>query len=238
MRKKTIEFPKCETCPKRTASVFCDLSEEEVETISVNKGCNFYKRGQNLFSEGSRAIGIHCIYEGKVKLTKLGIDGKEQIVKIVSGGDVLGYNSLLSQMPYNVSAEALDDAVVCFLPTSTFSELLDENKDFPRKMMQIMAHDTQDMEKRLTNWMQKSVRERLAEVLLLLHSRYQDKEKPQIIDVRLSREEIANLVGTATESAIRYLSELNTDKIIELKGKQIKILDKEKLIRTANIESV
>ncbi|AFM03102.1 cAMP-binding protein [Bernardetia litoralis DSM 6794] len=238
MRKKKVEFPKCETCPKRTASVFCDLSEEEVTNMSANKGCNFYKRGQNLFYEGSRAIGVHCIYEGKVKLTKLGIDGKEQIVKIASDGEVLGYNSLLSQMPYNISAEALDDAVVCFLPTSTFSELIDNNKDFPRKMMQVMAKDTQDMEQRLTNWMQKSVRERLAEVLLLLHNRYQDKEKPQVIDVRLSREEIANLVGTATESAIRYLSELNTDKIIQLKGKEIIILDREKLLKVANIDMV
>ena len=233
--KKKIEFPKCETCPKRSSSVFCDLSEEEVEKMSVNKGCNFYKRGQNLFYEGSRAIGVHCIYEGKVKLTKLGIDGKEQIVKIASDGDILGYNSLLSQEPYNVSAEALEDAVVCFVPISTFSELVDDNKDFPRRMMQLMAKDTQDMEKRLTNWMQKSVRERLAEVLLLLHSRYQDEKKPTTINVRLSREEIANLVGTATESAIRYLSELNNDKIIELKGKEIKILNKEKLVWIANI---
>jgi len=143
MRKKKVEFPKCETCPKRSSSVFCDLSEEEVANMSANKGCNFYKRGQNLFYEGSRAIGVHCIYEGKVKLTKLGIDGKEQIVKIASDGEVLGYNSLLSQMPYNVSAEALDDAVVCFVPVSIFSELIDGNKDFPRRMMQLMAKDTQ-----------------------------------------------------------------------------------------------
>lgn len=236
MKKKKIEFPKCETCPKRAASVFCDLSEEEVEKMSTNKGCNFYKRGQNLFYEGSRAIGVHCIYEGKVKLTKLGIDGKEQIVKIASDGEVLGYNSLLSQQPYNVSAEALEDAVVCFLPNTTFSELIDENKDFPRRMMQLMAKDTQDMEQRLTNWMQKSVRERLAEVLLLLHNRYQDEANSNTINVRLSREEIANLVGTATESAIRYLSELNTDKIIQLKGKEIRILNREKLVRIASID--
>ncbi len=235
MRKKKVEFPKCETCPKRTVSVFCDLSEDEVANMSASKGCNFYKRGQNLFYEGSRAIGVHCIYEGKVKLTKLGIDGKEQIIKIASDGEVLGYNSLLSQQPYNVSAEALDDAVVCFLPNTTFSKLIDDNKDFPRKLMQVMAKDTQDMEQRLTNWMQKSVRERLAEVLLLLHNKYQDDEKPTTINVRLSREEIANLVGTATESAIRYLSELNTDKIIELKGKEIRILNSEKLVRIANI---
>ncbi|WP_291724430.1 Crp/Fnr family transcriptional regulator [Bernardetia sp.] len=235
MKKKKVEFPKCETCPKRVSSVFCDLSEEQVAEMSANKGCNFYKRGQNLFYEGSRAIGVHCIYEGKVKLTKLGIDGKEQIVKIASDGEILGYNSLLSGQPYNVSAEALDDAIVCFVPTSTFSDLINENNEFPRRMMQVMAKDTQDMEKRLTNWMQKSVRERLAEVLLLLHNRYQDKDKPNMIDVRLSREEIANLVGTATESAIRYLSELNTDKIIELKGKEIRILNKEKLVRIANI---
>ncbi|WP_338768548.1 Crp/Fnr family transcriptional regulator [Bernardetia sp. ABR2-2B] len=236
MKKRKVEFPKCETCPKRATSVFCDLSEDEVANMSANKGCNFYKRGQNLFYEGSRAIGIHCIYEGKVKLTKLGVDGKEQIVKIASDGEILGYNSLLSQQPYNVSAEALDEAIVCFVPNSTFLDIIDDNKDFPRRMMQVMAKDTQDMEQRLTNWMQKSVRERLAEVLLLLHNRYPNKENVEVIDIRLSREEIANLVGTATESAIRYLSELNTDKIIELKGKEIRILNKEKLIRIANID--
>ena len=236
MRRKKAEFPRCETCSKRKDFVFCDLDDELAANISKQKGCNYYKRGQDLFHEGSRVIGIHCIFEGKIKLTKMGTDGREQIVRIASSGDILGYNAMLSNQQYNLSAQALDDATVCFLPQSVFSDLLNSNQQFPVRMMQLMAKDAHDMQERLTNWMQKSVRERLAEVLLLLHNKYNDPERPGFVDVRLSREEMANLVGTATESVIRYLSELKSEEVIELQGKTIIIINRQKLLKIAAID--
>jgi CRP/FNR family transcriptional regulator len=231
-----MDFPQCDQCTVRQHSVFCDLTTAQAAELSANKGCNQYKKGQHLFFEGARPFGVHCIYQGNVKLVKTGIDGKEQIVRLVRQGDILGYNAILSGEMYNVSAIALEEVMVCFIPKQNFLHLLEEVREFPKKMMQLMSSDMNDMENRLTNWLQKTVRERLAEVLLLLQSTYGTLPKSQALNIRLTREDLANLIGTAPETVIRYLAELKSENVIDLKGKEIIIKNKIKLVRIANIE--
>jgi CRP/FNR family transcriptional regulator, polysaccharide utilization system transcription regulator len=220
----------CQSCDQRFTSVFCKAKQEFIEEINV------YKKGQTLFNEGSYPFGVYCINEGKVKLSHLGDDGKEQIIRLLRGGDVLGYRALLSGERYSASAIVLEDTQVCFIPKELFISVLKNDAGLAFEMMKLLSDELHKAEVKLTHLAQKPIRERLAETLLFIKETYGYEADGVTLNVRLSREEIANLVGTATESTIRLLSEFKKDGMVELEGKKIKILRQKELIRTANLQ--
>jgi len=232
--KKKIDTPHCETCGSRDKSVFCGLSNTEVSELDKEKGCNMYDKGQVIFHEGNRVNGIYCINKGKVKIFQLGSEGKEQIIRFAKEGDVIGYRALLSEEPLSASAAALEDASICFIPKHQVIKMILENPSFNFKMLKVLSHELGEAAKVITDLAQKPVRERLAETLLALKDTF-DLDEEKVIQVRLSREELANIVGTATESVIRLLSEFKKDKLIAIEGRNIKLLDLPALTRTANI---
>ena len=229
-----MEMPHCETCGSKHKSVFCSLSEEEVKNVDASKGCNIYDRGQVIFHEGNRTNGIYCINKGKIKLFQLGSEGKEQIIRFAKEGDVMGYRALLSEEPLSASAEVIEEAAVCFIPKSQVMALITENPDFNFKLLKALSHELGEAAKLITDLAQKPVRERLAETLLMLKDTFELNEE-QTIQVKLSREELANIVGTATESVIRLLSEFKKDEMIALEGRNIKLLNIPALARVANV---
>ncbi len=232
---KKFQIPECESCEVRVKSVFKDLHSKDLDKISLSKGCNIYKKGQTIFYEGTRPTGLYCINQGKIKLFKLGDEGREQIVRLAKEGDILGYRALISNEPYTATAESLDDACICFIPRSGFFELIQENHELSLKMMQVLSTDLRSAEHKITDLAQKPVRERLAEALLTLIETYGYETDEATLTVTLTREELANIVGTATETIIRLLSEFKKDNIISLGGRKIKILDHRKLTHTANL---
>ena len=234
MNKKQLQ-PKCQHCQARFKSVFCDLSEEDLNTLNLSKGCNTFKKGQVVFNEGSFAHGIFCMNSGKVKIAQAGDEGKEQIVRFAKDGDILGYQTLLSGDKYSCSATAIDDASICFIPKNTFFNLIGKNANLSMEIMKLLSHDLKKAEHKITDLAQKPVRERMAEALLFLKETYGYENDNATINVILSREEIANMVGTARETATRLLSEFKDDSIVELVGKKIKILNHQKLVKTANV---
>jgi CRP/FNR family transcriptional regulator len=203
--------------------------------FNESKTCVSYKKGQILFHEGGHPLGMFCINQGKIKLSHSGQDGKEQIVRMAKEGDVLGYRALLSNERYNATAVALDDTEVCFIPKDAFFTVLKTNLNLSLEIIKMLALELRWAEQTITGLAQKPVRERMAEALLFLKETYGFEADEATINVTLSREDIANLVGTATETAIRLLSEFKHDKIVEFVGKKIKILDIKKLVRTANV---
>ena len=196
----------CQSCAQRFTSVFCKAKQEFIEEINEQKICNIYKKGQTLFNEGSYPFGVYCINDGKVKLSHLGDDGKEQIIRLLRGGDVLGYRALLSGERYSASAIALEDTQVCFIPKELFISVLKSDTGLAFEMMKLLSDELHKAEVKLTHLAQKPIRERLAETLLFIKETYGFEADGVTLSVRLSREEIANLVGTATESTIRLLS--------------------------------
>lgn len=226
----------CQSCAQRFTSVFCKAKQEFIEEINEQKICNIYKKGQTLFNEGSYPFGVYCINEGKVKLSHLGDDGKEQIIRLLRGGDILGYRALLSGERYSASAIALEDTQVCFVPKELFISVLKSDTGLAFEMMKLLSDELHKAEVKLTHLAQKPIRERLAETLLFIKETYGFEADGVTLSVRLSREEIANLVGTATESTIRLLSEFKKDGMVELDGKKIKILRQKELIKTANLQ--
>jgi CRP/FNR family transcriptional regulator len=204
----------CQQCAQRFNSVFCKAREEHIEVINDKKVCNIYKKGQQLFNEGAYPLGVFCINDGKVKLSHHGDDGKEHIIRLLKGGDVLGYRALLSGDRYSASAIALEDTQVCFIPKDVFVNVLQHDAGMAFEMMKVLSDELHRSEIKLTHLAQKPIRERLAETLLFIKETYGFEADGITLAVKLSREEIANLVGTATESTIRLLSEFKKDGMI------------------------
>ena len=136
----------------------------------------------------------------------------------------------------SASAVALEDTKICFIPKELFVNVLKLDTGLAFEMMKLLSDELHKAEIKLTHLAQKPIRERLAETLLFIKETYGFEEDGITLNVRLSREEIANLVGTATESAIRLLSEFKKDGMVELDGKKIKILSQKQLVKTANLQ--
>lgn len=232
--KSAFEHIECQHCSSRFKSVFCKTENDRMEDIDAVKVCSVFKKGETIFREGYYSSGVYCINAGKIKLSMTGDEGKEQIVRIAREGDIIGYKALLTGDRYSATATALEDCNVCFIPREIFIDILKKDAVLSYEMMKVISSELRRAEEKIINLAQKPVRERMAETLLFLKETYGIDNENQI-NIILTREEIANLIGTATETAIRLLSEFNKDNIIELSGKKIKIINQPKLVKTANL---
>ncbi len=225
MMKKPKTIPPCQECPGRWDSLFNCLNDEEVNEVTDKKSHMTFKKGQMVFHEGNKPQGLYCIHDGKVKVHKVGEEGREQIVRFAKQGDALGYRALLSDEPYNASATTLEDSLICFIPRSEFMEILQKNQNLSIRTIQKLTGDLKFAETRMINMNQKHVRERVADALLMLRDCYGLEEDGQTISAHLTRREIGNIAGTTIETAIRMISELKKEGIIENRGKKIRIRD-------------
>jgi CRP/FNR family transcriptional regulator, polysaccharide utilization system transcription regulator len=213
---------------------FKHLTDDEIAKLDDDKTCQIYKKGSVVYREGSRLTGFFCVTKGILKIYKTGIDGKEQIIRFVKKGDIIAFRSLLSQELACTTAKVIDDAVLCHIPYPTLLFLVQNNWKFSHWMIQILCRELREANDYITDIAQKTVRERLAEVLLLLKENF-ELDSTNTLQISLTREELANMVGTATESVIRLLSEFKLDGLIDLKGRKITINDVASLRRIASI---
>lgn len=215
--------------------MFSDVSEPHLCQLSDSKNLITHKKGQILFYEGTKPLGVFCISDGVVKVYKTASNGKEQIIRLAKKGDFLGYASLLGEEAYSNSATIVEDANICFVPRESFLKVLAEDNAFHQRVTKALCNDLGVMESKLTDATQKSIRERLAFTLLKLSETYGiDGNEGEKIDIVLTREEIAGIVGTATETVIRLLSEFKKDELIDFEGKKIIVLDKKGLARLSD----
>lgn len=236
--KKNVLHPSiaCEACRSRENSLLSALCSAHLKTISESKSCTVYKRGQILFHEGTRPLGVFCINQGKVKIYKLGYNGKEHITTIAHDGGLLGYKALIAQETYSVSAETLEDCTICFLPKTSFLQTLQESSEFNQQIMKQVCSELGVMTESLVDLAQRTVRERLAITLLKLKDTYgMDAHEEGAIEINLTRDDLANMVGTATETLIRLLQEFKADCLISTQGRKIRIENPSGLARVANL---
>lgn len=228
------KMPTAEEADLSGFQLFNKLNEDEFERLNYDKTCSFYTKGTIIYREGSRLTGFFCVTRGIIKIYKTGIDGKEQIIRFAQKGDIIAYRSLLSQELACTTAQVIDEGVLCHIPYQTLLFLIKKNWQFSHHMLQIVCRELREANEFITDIAQKTVRERLAEVLILLKENF-DMDNQNILKINLTREEIANIVGTATESVIRLLSEFRQNKLIDFKGRKIKLLDINGLRHVANI---
>jgi CRP/FNR family transcriptional regulator, polysaccharide utilization system transcription regulator len=224
----------CDSCSNKFNNIFRHLSPEEYDMISLDKNCEPYKKGSVIYNEGNRISGCYCVSSGIIKIYKTGIDGKEQIINFAKKGDIIGFRSVLSGELACTTAKVIEDSHLCFIPGDTLITLFKQNGNFSMDLMQLACKELGEANAYITDIAQKTVRERLAEVLIILKENF-DVDNDQFLQITLTREELANIVGTATESVIRLLSEFKSDKLIELHGRKIKLLDINGLKKTGNV---
>jgi CRP-like cAMP-binding protein len=159
-------------------------------------------------------------------------NGRDQVIKLVKKGDLLGERSLITGGPANLTASALNDMEICFIPKEEIVRDLKRNNNFTMSMLKDLAESLRNADEVIVDMAQKTVKQRLAETLIHLDKKFV-KDDEGYIDVYLTREDIANIIGTATESAIRILSDFKKNGLIDFKGKRISILDVRGLERIA-----
>lgn len=226
----------CQKCNSRGKSVFCDLSSEHLQEIDGSKATNHYKSHQVLFYEGNHPYGLYCVNSGRIKIYKMDPNGHQQIVRIAGPGDIMGYRCLLAGEPYSATAETIEEAAVCFFDKKTFFHILETHPTTASHVMTTLAKDLGRAENQMTNLVHKNIRERLAELLLNFKVKYGEKTAKGIkINLSLTREELAELIGTTQESVIRLITEFKNDGFINVQGREITLLNLPKLVATANL---
>jgi CRP-like cAMP-binding protein len=215
---------KCDQCIIKEFNSLKSLTREELVRVSACKTGKIYKKGQVIFEEGEILNGVYCVKDGVCKLTKLSENGKDQVVKLVVKGGLLGKRSLVSEQKTNLSATALNDMEMCFIPKSEIMNDLAKNPKFTLDVLREMAADLKESDVSLVNMAQKSVKRRTAEILMYVHDNF-GVDSEGYLSIVLSREDYASIVGTATESAIRILSQFKKEGLISTSGKRIKVED-------------
>ncbi len=203
-------------------------SIEPLIKLTGERKCRHYKKKEEIFNEGTYPNGIFFIHSGKVKTYKINEDGKEYITGIYAAGDFIGYTAVLEDTNFTESAAALEDSEICMINRADFTHLLYSNREVANKFIKLLSNNLVEKEDRLLSLAYNSVRKRVAEALLMLFSRNGNNiNDPNLIFI--SREDLSNVVGTATESLIRTLSDFKEEGLIDLKAGQVKILDVRKL---------
>lgn len=201
--------------------------------LSDKRKVKMVKKKDVIYQENAFPAGIFFLSKGKVKTSKINEDGKEFITALVNEGEYFGYAALLEEQAYSDSAVALEDSEICIIPKEDFFALLYNSRDIAAAFIRLLSNDVKDKEERLLHLAYNSVRKRVAEALLLLKERYAgDKKDP--FSMAISREDLANLAGTAQETVIRTLSDFKEEKLVDVKGSMITIVDASKLERMKN----
>ncbi|MDF2449951.1 MAG: transcriptional regulator [Bacteroidota bacterium] len=206
---------------------------DSLKKLSEERDIRIFKKKDEIYKEGGYPKGIFFVNKGKVKIFQTNELGKELITELHKEGDFFGYLSLLQDEKYTSSATALEDSEILIIPKEDFFALLYKNSDVSKRFIEILSNNLRDKEKQLVKLAYNSVRKRVAEALVKLSDKYK-KADEQKFSMNVSREDLANMVGTATETVIRTLSDFKEDKFIEISGGQITILNYDKLAKMKN----
>lgn len=216
-------------------SVLADLPLDDLELLTANKSEQIYKKGDVIFREGGFPGGIFYIIDGKVKKYKVDKDGKEHIIYVANSGELLGYHAVLSEDRYPDSAGVLEESRIAYIPKEDFLVTLQQSDVLTRRLLKTLSHEFAVLANSLSLFAQKSVRERLALQLIVIREKYKVNFQPGMpVEINMSRDDLASLVGTARENVVRVLSEFKESGILETKGRKIIVLDVKKLIAIAN----
>lgn len=196
--------------------------------LAEGRNIEKYKKRDLIYTEGNRPVNLFYIEKGKVKTFKRNEDGKDLIVDLYSTGDFLGYVALLEGGLYKETAEALDDSEIAVIPREDFEKLMSGHREAAAVFIRMLARNVVSKEQQLLGLAYNSLRKKVAEALISLYKKYSEgKEAPFSIDI--SRENLASIAGTATESVIRTLGDFREEGMVEIRDGMIIILDEKKL---------
>ncbi len=232
MQERSYNADNCIDNPK---SVFSVLTVKEKDYLKQNYTCAFYKKGEIIFKEGDKPIGLMSLSEGKVKIFKEGVGGREQIVRMGKPTGFIGYRALFAEENHTATAVAIEDSVACIIDKDCLYKVMRSNPELSISIVKSFATELGFSNDRTVTLTQKHIRGRLAESLIFLKDTYGYEDDEKTIKIYLSREDVANLSNMTTSNAIRTLSTFAQEEVISIDGRKIRILDLHKLERISDL---
>ena len=228
LRKSELLKSSSGNSPLDAATFFNESKElKEFKELKENRVIRSYKKKDLLFMEGQIPNDLYYIVQGQIKTYKVNYDGKELITGIYRAGEFLGYVPLLEDKPYSEQAEVLEDVKIAVIPKSDFLSLIYSSRDVVRKFIKLLSNNIAEMENRLLDLAYQSIRQRVASALLTISRKYPQPNNDEIITI--ARRDISDIVGTATESLNRILTDFKKEGLIKTSGGGLKIINKAKL---------
>jgi CRP-like cAMP-binding protein len=219
----------------KSQSILTDLPPEDLELLKKEAIEHTYKKGDTIFREGAVPTGIYYIKSGKVKKYKIDKESREQIIYVANSGELIGYHAVLAGDRYADSAATLEESIISFISRDNFLQAIERSPVLSKRLLKTLSHEFTVFANSLALFAQRSVRERLALQLVVLREKYKkDFQEGMAVEISMSREDLASIVGTARENVVRMLSEFKEEGILQTKGRKIIILDVKKLVGIAN----
>lgn len=221
------ETPICGSCLNENCFIKKHLHLEKMQQYIERKNSFVCKKSQQFIIEGAPTQGLYFVYKGKVKTVKTGIYGREQIVRLTTNGDVVGFRGFATSKRCLIGASALEDTLLCNFSNDDMLEILKNVPEFTFDLMLFYAEELNKSENNIRKIAQMNVRERVIDTLLYIHRKF--GQSKGMIEVDLSRRDIADFAGTTEEQVIRVISSLKKELLIKTVGKKIGLLNVEKM---------
>ncbi len=231
-------FQSCFTCQGRERSEWCALADEDLRLLSEVKVCNIYQPGQWIFYEGNPCLGLFCVEAGTIGLRKTDHSGTSVLLRLAHGGETLGYRTYFAGGSYRASAEVLQTARVCFIDRTTVDQLLAHNPTLGLQFLRRMADRLEDAEAARLHSVALPVRARLAHLLLVFKERFGDADERGQISIQLpvSRQDMAAMVGARAETIARAIHELDDAKVALFSGRRVVVPDLDLLLNELDVD--
>lgn len=200
---------------------------EALDNLRVDKKTRQFGKHEIIYQVEDIPRYLYQLNTGKVKIYQVNKEGREITTSLIKPGEYFAYESLMSDQPHFDSAEALEDSEVLLIPKDDFMKLLTVNRDVSAKFIEMLSNNVEEKERKLLDLAYKTVRKRVADALVELYDKY--KEDTGNFSIAISRDDLASMVGTSTESAIRMLSEFKSSGLINISGSKITVIEPEKL---------
>jgi CRP/FNR family cyclic AMP-dependent transcriptional regulator len=234
-RLQKIKFQKENASASKNLNEFLDeiKNENALENLFNSTITNSYKKKQQIYAEGNHPYSLFYLNSGKIRTYKINENGKELTIGLYNAGDFFGYQALLENSVYKETAETLEECEISITGREDFEILIYNNKEVAHKFIKLLAHNVAEKEEQLINLAYNSLRKRVADAIITLLRKYK-KEEHADFTIHISREDLAHIAGTTTESLIRTLSDFKNEKLIEAEVGSIKVLNEKKLLFMLN----
>ncbi|MFN3404537.1 MAG: Crp/Fnr family transcriptional regulator [Cytophagaceae bacterium] len=223
-----MKAPDCFNCHCRDCTILKRCSKEWLEIIDKEKNFIRCKKGQLIIPEGIPMSQFYFIYQGKVKITSVGLYGKQQIKRLAKEGDIIGFRGLASNNIFSASVYALEDSALCSINKDLFLDLLQANPELMFESLKLVTSELVRMERRMKNLTTLNVREKVAESLLYVNEVFGNPATGEL-EVCLSRQELAEIAMTTKEQVSKCLSEFEQEGKIRTEGKKLFLLQPDAL---------
>ncbi len=208
-------------------------NEDALEKLTDSNIVNHYKKKHRVYSEGNHPHSLYYLNSGKIRTYKINENGKELTISLYNAGHFFGYNALLENAAYKETAETLEESEISIIDREDFEILINNNKEVAHKFIKLLVNNVTEKEEQLINLAYNSLRKRVADAIITLLKKYKKEEQPEFI-IHISREDLAHIAGTTTESLIRTLSDFKNEKLIEAEAGYVKVLNEKKLLSMLN----